>query len=451
MKQKLFFLMLTLFVLSAASVQAQVTIGADAPPHSSAVLDLQSTALGLKLPTIELGDVSVFQLSGTTTNADGIMVYNSSDATIGGSGKGIYVWAGGWVFVGKSAPVAIPVTRIKITSSEDVTYVNSGGNLPLTATVEPDNASNPTLNWTVIYNPSLSAGSATIDQAGVVSGEKPGDVTVRATATDGSGVYRNFSIITVMPTEEVSSITITADKEASSVEVGRGLQLEAVVAPIAADPTVEWSVDAGSTDFASVNADGLVLGIAPGTATIRATAMDGSNTSKSIDIEILDAAPQATVTEHIGDNDYETFNFNGTVWMVQNSGEGTWSYDRYNGDNTKLNHYYTWEQAANGACPSADGWILPTNLQAQKLANYIKSTNATEWEKAWWFGLDAQVGYANIVPTTPTWAQWGTHLYIWTRANYGAFGFTLTGTTTNYPTNFAPPNLRLFSVRCVKI
>jgi uncharacterized protein YjdB len=374
MKQKLFFLMLTLFMLSAASVNAQVTIGADAPPHSSAVLDLQSDNLGFKLPVIELGDVSVFQLSGTATNADGIMIYNSSDATTGGSGKGIYVWEGEWIFVGKSAPVAIPVTRIKITSENYITKVDADGTLKLTATVEPATASNPSLIWSIVYNPATSTGRATIDQNGQITGVKPGNVTARATATDGSGVYVNFEFV-VLATGVAESITVESATGATELEMGASLQLEAIVEPLNAYQPVVWSVDEGS-EFASVSATGLVSGIAAGTALISATTAGDGTASGSLSVEVLAIVPVATVLQQIGNGTYETYNFQGVTWMVQNSGEGNYSYDHNDVNPSVPNYYYSLANAPS-ACPSDEGWYLPTYTQVHLLEAYMQSEAST--------------------------------------------------------------------------
>jgi uncharacterized protein YjdB len=368
MKQKLFFLMLTLFMLGVASVQAQVTIGADAPPHSSAVLDLQSTALGLKLPTIELGDVSVFQLLGTEDEADGIMIYNSSEETAGGSGKGIYVWEGKWIFAGKSAPVDVPVTRIKITSENYDTKVDADGALQLTATVEPATASNPSLIWSIVYNPATSAGRATIDQNGLITGVRAGNVVARATATDGSGVYVNFEFV-VLATGVAESITVESTT-GTTMEIGRSIQLETTVEPVNANQLVVWSVDEGSSSIATVNSSGLVTGLAVGNALIIATTAGEGTASGSFEVEVVDIVPVSTVTQTIGTGEYETYNFQGTVWMVENSREGNWSFDE-NPQIPGVPAYFYAPADKTSACPEGSGWYLPTQVQATNLKAYL--------------------------------------------------------------------------------
>lgn len=95
----MFFLVLTLMVLGAASMNAQVTIGKDTVPHAGAVLDLRATNQGLKLPTVSLNpDLTEFVLTenGTSTreNAVGIVVYNTNLSV----GAGLYTWNGStWI------------------------------------------------------------------------------------------------------------------------------------------------------------------------------------------------------------------------------------------------------------------------------------------------------------------------------------------------------------------
>jgi uncharacterized protein (TIGR02145 family) len=104
--KKVFFLMLVFVLGIAASVNAQVTIGANADPHSGAVLDLQSTTQGLKLPTVSLSSLTTFGLPvtapSTEANAKGMFVYNTNGAL----GQGIYYWTGTqWTFISGPAPV----------------------------------------------------------------------------------------------------------------------------------------------------------------------------------------------------------------------------------------------------------------------------------------------------------------------------------------------------------
>jgi formylglycine-generating enzyme required for sulfatase activity len=107
--KSMFFL---LFVgVMSLSVNAQVTIGSDAPPHPGAILDLSpGNNLGLLLPRVWLDDVGAWThdgrqaLGGDKLQAAGMMVYNTNICINGGDGSGVYVWDGSaWAAVFSSA------------------------------------------------------------------------------------------------------------------------------------------------------------------------------------------------------------------------------------------------------------------------------------------------------------------------------------------------------------
>jgi uncharacterized protein (TIGR02145 family) len=96
MKQ-IVFLALTLLLWSAASMNAQVTIGSSDTPHEGAVLDLSKAtgnSAGLLLPRVSLSDVSTWQIGGDSDTGISMLVYNTNGSVIGGNGSGIYVWNG---------------------------------------------------------------------------------------------------------------------------------------------------------------------------------------------------------------------------------------------------------------------------------------------------------------------------------------------------------------------
>ncbi|GHT02122.1 hypothetical protein FACS189440_17700 [Bacteroidia bacterium] len=102
--KKMIFLMLTLLIWGAASMNAQVTIGSENPPHAGAILDLQSDTHGLLFTRISLTDADVFQLDGNSDDAIGMTVYNTNTRTTNGYGAGLYCWDGSkWSMVGKKA------------------------------------------------------------------------------------------------------------------------------------------------------------------------------------------------------------------------------------------------------------------------------------------------------------------------------------------------------------
>jgi hypothetical protein len=85
--KKMIFLMLTLLLLGAASAKAQVLIGDDGDPDSSAILELRSSNSGLLLPQVELdAEDDISNLAATPVT--GLLVCNLT----GDLRHGVYYW-----------------------------------------------------------------------------------------------------------------------------------------------------------------------------------------------------------------------------------------------------------------------------------------------------------------------------------------------------------------------
>ena len=80
------------------------------------------------------------------------------------------------------------VTSITLIADQD--YVVVGETLQVHAHVEPENASDTSVTWSVEFGD----GVAVINQDGLLTGAQAGDVTVVATANDGSGVVGTLDI-----------------------------------------------------------------------------------------------------------------------------------------------------------------------------------------------------------------------------------------------------------------
>jgi len=124
--------LLLLIGLGAAGVKAQVRIGGNGVPNAAAVLDLNaddtnSGTKGLALPRVSLTNVST-PLTGTPV-VNGMMVYNTSASTTGGSGVGIYYWDGSsskWVKVINS-DFTVPLNKIQTSVSDSGLFLMSTG------------------------------------------------------------------------------------------------------------------------------------------------------------------------------------------------------------------------------------------------------------------------------------------------------------------------------------
>jgi uncharacterized protein YjdB len=142
----------------------------------------------------------------------------------------------------------------------------------------------------------------------------------------------------------VAEITVSAEDDATGVVLDGTLQMLAAVLPIAAaDPSVSWSVAAG-TGTATIDENGLLTGTGEGTVIVKATANDGSLVEGTMEIAVngrpfitsvfpVDAATGVAVTTNIEVTFNEAMDSN-TIhpasFLVSASGSGvsgTVSYD----------------------------------------------------------------------------------------------------------------------------
>ena len=93
-----------------------------------------------------------------------------------------------WSSFGKFETFEITVENI--TLNQSTATLTEGEDLPLTATVRPDDATDMSISWSS-SNPSV----ATVDNTGKVTAVAPGTATITATANDGSGVSASCEIV----------------------------------------------------------------------------------------------------------------------------------------------------------------------------------------------------------------------------------------------------------------
>ncbi|PKL13996.1 MAG: hypothetical protein CVV52_03595 [Spirochaetae bacterium HGW-Spirochaetae-8] len=95
----------------------------------------------------------------------------------------------------------------------------------------------------------------------------------------------------IIPPIAVTEITVTGAEGAVTVADGLTLQMSAEVIPAdAANPSVAWSVEAG-TGVATINAEGLLTATAVGTVTVKAIANDGSAVEGTLLVTVTESNP----------------------------------------------------------------------------------------------------------------------------------------------------------------
>ncbi|MBS4008594.1 MAG: Ig-like domain-containing protein [Clostridium sp.] len=158
----------------------------------------------------------------------------------------------------------LPAANITISPITATVYL--GNTRQLTSIVTPSN-SLQAVAWSS-NNPAVAAVNAT----GLVTSVTPGTALITAATIDGTNLTAT-STITVDVRPYAENITVTP--AALNVSIGATYQLVYAITPLDALQAVAWS--SNNPAVATVNATGLVTGVAPGTATITAATVDGTN------------------------------------------------------------------------------------------------------------------------------------------------------------------------------
>ena len=191
---------------------------------------------------------------------------------------------------------SLTVTRVvplvaTVTVEPDPAEVWLGGTTQLQAI--PKDASGTVLTGRVVEWSSSNPSVAPVSGTGLVSGAALGDATITATVEGVSGT----ASATVVPVP-VGSVTLSPT--AATVLVGSQQQITATVRDangnVVTDRPVTW--ESNATAVASVDSDGLVIAMSPGSATITATSELKSATAV---ITVPETTAMAGGTFHVYD------------------------------------------------------------------------------------------------------------------------------------------------------
>ena len=161
-----------------------------------------------------------------------------------------------------------------------------GENVTIQAAVTPDNATDASIKWS-----SSNTSIATVS-GGKVTAVAEGRATITAEANDGSGVKATCEITVTKATVAVTEVTVSP----SSLEmtVGDATNLTAAVKPTdATNTSVSWR--SSDPTVVQVDSTGHVTAVKAGTATVTATAEDGSGVSGSCSITVKESAGSSSV------------------------------------------------------------------------------------------------------------------------------------------------------------
>ena len=151
--------------------------------------------------------------------------------------------------------------------------LTEGSTSQLTATVEPNNATNRNVTWS-----SSNSEVATVDGNGKVTAHKAGTATITVTTADGGKTAKCKVTVAAGSAPAVKVDSVSLNQTSMNLTVGSTGQLKATISPSnATNQNVTWS--SGNTSVATVDASGNVKAIQAGTTTITVTTEDGNKTA----------------------------------------------------------------------------------------------------------------------------------------------------------------------------
>ncbi|MDR1644658.1 MAG: hypothetical protein LBS05_02365 [Tannerellaceae bacterium] len=220
-RKLLFFLCMA---LSMTTIPAQVHIGSDAPPNSSAMLEVSATDKGILLPTVELSAIDDRSVIKNGETADGLIVFNTKEDAYKNLYMGLYAWnsvEGIWEnLVSDQSFKDMLVSHYAI--EETYTVANS------TATLLMSNANTNTML-------EFTAGELVVNKEGFFGGN-PARFTVPkagyykimcgmelTTEESSKATKASFHLLIVPPSPQQGTNTITVEATRSEISDARPL------------------------------------------------------------------------------------------------------------------------------------------------------------------------------------------------------------------------------------
>ena len=287
------------------NVQSLILKSGDKYVTNGKVVRNVNEELTLKAYTLDTTDGAVEETRDVTWTSS-----NTKVATIDETGKVTCVKTGTVKLTATAdkktkAAVTLKVTNlvngitIVTKNDKDSMVVASGKSLALKATVQPANASQKAVTWSMVSGSSY----AKISSSGVVSANKgltsPVTVTVKAVAKDGSGMEATQEI-TINPVALGVTISDVNHERTTGTLVWNmteadNIQFSANVYPVKAVQAVTWK--SSNAKIAAVDGTGKVTCYKAGTVTITATAKDGSGKKASLKLNIIKKLKSLTLED----------------------------------------------------------------------------------------------------------------------------------------------------------
>lgn len=178
----------------------------------------------------------------------------------------------------------VEAEKIKIYGSVENIVV--GSTREFSAVISPENVTDKTISW-FSSNPQI----ATVDENGVLTAIKEGKTILSVSTADGKIQDKvEINIVKTAVNPGVDSVTsVVLAEPIVTIRVGETFKIEATAMPLTAPERGIWYVNE-TKDYITVDKNGLVTGIAPGSARVTVGSQDGKrNVCTTCRITVLPA------------------------------------------------------------------------------------------------------------------------------------------------------------------
>lgn len=209
----------------------------------------------------------------TWSSSDPAILEVSDDGTLQALGQGKVTLTAQLYNGSKSFDISVKTVPLEALTLEGASEsLNLGESLQLTPAFQPENVTDRTLTWQT-SDPEL----ATVDETGQVTALALGTVTITAQATSGKTATTQLTLVPVLP----ESVILSGE---TTLAAGQKTMISATVMPRnTTDSTLVWV--SSHPEIATVDENGLVEALAPGTTQISASC--DVVTSERLTIEVV--------------------------------------------------------------------------------------------------------------------------------------------------------------------
>ena len=200
------------------------------------------------------------------------------------------------VTVVELTPDIKPVESISLDSSSTVLALNHNTTYQLKATLNPQAPTCPDIIWK-----SKNNSVATVDDTGKITAKSVGKTQITAITKDGAKVATCNVQVTNNAQSDIKITHITLQDQ--TLEEGTKKQLNPIILPAhATNKTLKWL--SSDTTIVEVTEDDTIIAHSPGTVTITAAALDGSNitTKCTVTVTSTDSGNNTPDNDNSDDN-----------------------------------------------------------------------------------------------------------------------------------------------------